>query len=308
MNTIEPTYPIKPIKWLPFRLRKTLTPYLFIAPILVLASLFYLIPILRAFDLSLKRWLITTGRKPEYIGLDNYSELISDQYFIGSFFHTVHFVLGVVPIGICISLGLALLLNLPIRFRAAYRAVFFIPVIIPTVVVAMVWSFLFAPYGGVINEVLKFIGFQTTDLLSHPDTAMNGIIVTSLWKAVGFNMVIFLAGLQTIPGEYYEAAMIDGANGIARFWHITLPLLMPTMLFAIVIATIGSFQVFTQVFVMTSGGPAFSTTTLVHFIYLNAFEYFRIGYASASAIVLFFVILILSIIQMWILRSGRKGW
>ncbi len=289
------------------RVRNAATPYTFVGPIVALAFFFYFVPIFGAFNLSLKRWLITTGRDPEFIGFENYIELFSDQYFYGAFWNTVQFVIGLVPIGIVLSLGLALLLNLPIRFRAGFRAIFFIPVVIPTVVVAMIWSFMFAPYGGVINGLLESLGFQAINWLSNPDTAMNGIIVASLWKAVGFNMVIFLAGLQSIPREYYEAAMIDGATSVKSFFYITLPLLKPTMLFAVVIATIHSFQVFTQVFVMTGGGPAFSTTTLVHYIYLNAFEYFRLGFASTAAVSLFILLLLLTLLQLWLLRSKHYG-
>ena len=146
------------------RVRNAATPYTFVGPIVALAFFFYFVPIFGAFNLSLKRWLITTGRDPEFIGFENYIELFSDQYFYGAFWNTVQFVIGLVPIGIVLSLGLALLLNLPIRFRAGFRAIFFIPVVIPTVVVAMIWSFMFAPYGGVINGLLESLGFQAINL------------------------------------------------------------------------------------------------------------------------------------------------
>lgn len=282
---------------------RAVSPYLFVAPILILATLFYFIPIAQTIHLSLHQWLIMTGRDPEWVGLENYRQMLMDRRFRMSFRNTWVFAIGVVPLGVAISLGLALLLNMNLRFRAAFRAIVFLPVILPMVVVAMVWGFLFSAYGGVINQMLELLGYRSVRWLSLPSTAMGVIITTSLWKGVGFNMVVFLAGLQAIPREYHEAAAVDGAGALQRFWHITLPLLRPTILFATVIATIGSFQVFTQVFVMTQGGPAFSTSTLVYYIYHSAFENFRMGYASAIAVVLFFILLVLSVLQLWLLRS-----
>ena len=287
-------------------LGRTASPYLFLAPILLLATIFYFIPIVQTVHLSLHKWLIMTGRDPEWVGLENYRQMLLDRRFRMSFRNTWLFSLGVVPAGVAISLGLALMLDMNLRFRAAFRAVVFIPVILPMVVVAMVWGFLFSAYGGVFNQMLEWLGYPPVRWLSLPSTAMDAIVVTSLWKSVGFNMVVFLAGLQAIPREYHEAAAVDGAGALQRFWCITLPLLKPTVLFATVIATIGSFQVFTQVFVMTQGGPAFSTSTLVYYIYHNAFENFRMGYAAAIAVVLFAILLGLSALQLWLLRTRVK--
>lgn len=288
------------------RLGREAGPYLFVAPILLLALIFYIVPIARSLDLSLHRWIIISGRDPEWVGLENYRQLLSDRRFLISFRNTWVFSLGVVPLGVSISLLLAVLLDLDIRARAFFRAAVFLPVIMPMVVVAMVWGFLFSAYGGVFNQMLGWLGYAPVRWLSMPDTAMNAIIVTSLWKTVGFNMIVFLAALQGIPQEYHEAAAIDGAGPWRRFRFVTLPLLRPAILFALVIATIGSFQVFTQVFVMTQGGPAFSTSTLVYYIYHSAFENFRMGYASAVAIVLFALLLVLTAAQLWLLRSRRS--
>lgn len=279
------------------------SPYAFVAPVLILATLFYFVPIAQTIHLSLHKWLIMTGREPEWVGLENYRQMLMDRRFRMSFRNTWVFALGVVPLGVAISLALALLLDMNLRFRAAFRAIVFLPVILPMVVVAMVWGFLFSAYGGVFNQMLEWLGYAPVRWLSLPSTAMDAVIATSLWKSVGFNMVVFLAGLQSIPREFHEAAAVDGAGALQRFWFVTLPLLRPTVLFATVIATIGSFQVFTQVFVMTQGGPAFSTSTLVYYIYHTAFENFRMGYASAIAVVLFLILLGLTTLQLWLLRS-----
>lgn len=284
-------------------LQRLATPLLFVAPILILATTFYFVPVFKAFMLSLQKWLIITGQDPEFVGLANYRELFGERRFKIAFWNTVYYAVGTVPIGVAISLGLALLLDAPIQFKAGFRAIFFIPVIIPRVVVAMIWGFMFGAYGGAVNQILQAFGAEPVRWLANPDTAMNAIIVTSLWGGVGFNMVIFLAGLQSIPNEYHEAARVEGANLWQQFVHITFPLLRPTLLFAVVIATIASFQVFTQVFVMTEGGPAFSTTTLVYYIYVSAFEHFRMGYAAAVAVILFLGLLLLSLIQLRLLRS-----
>lgn len=283
-------------------LARAALPYVFVAPILLLATAFYFVPIIQSFVLSLHEWLIMTGRAPEWVGFDNYTQMMRDRRFLTSFWNTWYFSLGVVPAGVAISLALALLLNMNLRFRGVFRTIVFLPVKLPWVPVAMVWAFLFSYYGGVVNQMLEWLGLQPIRWLSQPSTAMNVVIVTSLWKSVGFNMVVFLAGLTAIPKEYHEAAAVDGAGALRRFWFITLPLLRPTILFALVIATIGSFQVFGQVFVMTNGGPAFSTSTLVFYIYHQAFENFRMGYASAIAVVLFVMLALLTALQLWLLR------
>lgn len=278
--------------------RKLMLPYLFILPIFTLCTIFYLFPIGLAVFLSLHKWMITLGTEPTFIGFKNYLELFNDFYFKKSLWNTLYFTVGRVPVELCIALGLALLLDQKLKFRTGFRAIFFLPVIISMVVVSLLWKFMFDPYTGAINYFLIQLGLKPQGWLTNPKTAMSAIIITTIWKGTGYEMVILLAGLQGIPRMFYEAALIDGANRWNCFRFVTLPLLKPAILFALIMMSISSFLVFSQIFVMTSGGPAFSTTTLVYNIWLNAFEFFNMGYASALACVLFLITIVTAGIQL----------
>jgi multiple sugar transport system permease protein len=191
----------------------------------------------------------------------------------------------------------ALLLNQKLRLVALYRAVYFLPVVSSTVAASLIWTWLFSPNFGPINHFLEGLGLPAPAWLGSTAWAMPAVIIMSVWKGFGTNMLIFLAGLQGIPQELEEAAMIDGANRWQRFWRVTWPLLTPTTFFVLVISCIVSFQVFEQVFVMTNGGPAYATTVLGLFIYLNAFRYNNMGYAAAAAYVLFAIIMVITLVQ-----------
>lgn len=256
---------------------------------------FVLVPVLATFVISFADWDLSENFK--FIGLGNYQELLTDGIFRKVFWNTLYFTAVSVPIGIVLSLFLAILLNQRLRMIRFYRAAFFIPVISSMVAVAVIWQWIYNPQYGLLNYALSGLGIQGPTWLTSTKWAMIAIIITAVWKNLGFNMLIFLAGLQSIPESYYEAAEIDGARWFAKFRHITVPLLSPTTFFITVMAIITSFQVFDTVYLMTQGGPARSTSVLVYYVYQNAFQYFEMGYASAVAYVLFFVVLILTMLQ-----------
>lgn len=218
--------------------------------------------------------------------------------------NTFYFTLVSVPIGIALSLFLAVFLNQKLSFIRFYRAAFFIPVISSMVAVTVIWQWIYNPEFGLLNYALSWFGIDGPTWLTSPKWAMPAVIITSIWKSLGFNMLIFLAGLQSISEDYYEAADIDGAKWYTKFWSITVPLLSPTTFFVTVMSIINSFQVFDTVYLMTQGGPARTTSVLVYYIFQNAFQYFRMGYASAMAYILFFIVLIVTLVQFW----RQKKW
>lgn len=263
---------------------------------------FTLIPVIASFALSFTSWDLLSPMK--WVGLSNYSELAKDETFIKVFWNTIYFAGISVPAGIVISLFLAVALDQNIRFKKFYRAAFFLPVVSSMVAVAVVWQFIYNPEYGLMNYFLNMIGVKGPDWLTSTFWAMPAVIITSIWKNLGFNMLIYLAGLQGISEDYYEAADIDGARWHQKFLFITVPLLSPTTFFVTVMSFISSFQVFDTIFLMTQGGPARSTSVIVHYLYENAFKYFSMGYASAMAYILFFMVLIITLIQFWF----QKKW
>jgi multiple sugar transport system permease protein len=212
--------------------------------------------------------------------------------------NTLYYTFGLVPLNLVVSLGLAVWLNARLRGLTLYRMAFFLPVVTVTVAVALIWRWMYEPRAGIVDAALRAVGLPGPAWLGDTHWAMPAIILMSVWKGFGYNMVLFLAGLQGIPASIYEAAMIDGANAWQRFWRITLPLLSPVIFLAVVLTVISSFQVFDQALVMTNGGPANATNTIVLYIYQNGFQFFRMGYASAIAWVLFVVIFIFTLFQM----------
>ncbi|MEM3489659.1 MAG: sugar ABC transporter permease [Nitrososphaerota archaeon] len=253
------------------------------------------IPIVAALVLSLYRWdLMTT---PKFIGLANFARLFREPLFRKVIWNTVCFTLGTVLPSLVAGLGLAMLLDRKFRGIHIYRACFYLPQILPMVAAGLIFQFLYMPDFGFINFVLGKLHLPQPNWLNSVSTAMPAIIIMSIWKSIGFNMVIYLAGLNSIPDSLYEAAQIDGADNWRRFRFITLPLLSPTTFFALAISLIGSFQVFDQIYVMTRGGPADATRTLVYYIYETGFQYFRMGKASAAAWILFLVVFAATILQ-----------
>lgn len=275
--------------------KKGLVIGLFLLPNLIGFILFTGIPIIYSFVLSFTEWnLITT---PRFIGLANYKTLLKDEEFWLALKNTLRFIVGYLPLVMSISLGIALMLNKKIKMKTFFRGVYFLPVVTSWVAVSLIWKWLLNPVYGLVNYGLSLIGINGPAWLQDPKWAMAGIILTSVWKDIGFIMVLYLAGLQGISKSYYEAADIDGAGSFQKFWHITLPMLAPTTFFVFVISLINSFQVFDQILIMTNGGPVGATTVLVQQIYNNAFRYFKMGYAASISWVLFLLVFAVTYIQ-----------
>jgi multiple sugar transport system permease protein len=268
--------------------KRLVTGYQFLGPSFLILLVFVFTPVLFSLYLSFHEWNVVSSAKP-FVGLDNFRRLISDHRFWHAFLNTVLYTLHV-PVGMVIALILAALMNQDIRGVRVLRALYFLPSISSFVAVALVWKWLYHPQFGLFNYTLAIFGLPAYDWLADPNTALISVMILSIWMAVGYQMIIFLAGLQGIPGEIYEAAKVDGASALKRFWHITLPMLRPTTFFVLVTSMISSFQVFSLIYVMTQGGPVRSTDVVVFHIYQNAWEYLRMGYASAMSWVLFIVI------------------
>ncbi len=279
--------------------------YLFIFPGLLVFSIFTVAALIYAFYLTFHEWSIISPDKP-YVGLDNYREMLHDPEYRTAVFNTAYFTLGSVPPAMVIGLFLALLLNQPIRFRGLFRTMYFLPVVTPFVVTALLWKWLYNGDFGLFNYYLLKTHLIDQPLLwlSSQNLAMPAVILMSIWGGVGFSMVIYLAGLQAIPEELYESAKLDGAGPLKRLWYITVPMLAPTTLFLLVIGVIGSFQIFTQIYIMTSGGPVNRTTTIVYYIYEWGFKFFDLGYASTLAMGLFVLLLGVTILQLRLYRRA----
>ena len=239
----------------------------------------------------------------EFVGIKNYFFSFQDPEFITSMVKSLYYAVMVVPVTLVFSLFLAVLLDRQIRFKSWYRAAYFFPVVTSAVVVSIIWKTMYHPTFGLIANFIRPLGFDPIGFLTSKSLSMPAISIMGVWQSVGFYMVIFLAGLQAIPPHLYEAAYIDGASRFKTFWNITVPLLRPTILFALVIATINNFQVFAQVYVMTKGGPADSTRVAVYYIYVIAFHFLEMGYASALSLVLMVIILFATLIYMKLLKT-----
>ncbi|MEW5814322.1 MAG: sugar ABC transporter permease [Spirochaetota bacterium] len=272
-------------------------------PAILLAVVFIFIPIIFVFYLSFTDWDLTRVEK-NLIGVKNFSYLFTNQKFQKSIVNTFYFACAKIPLDLILALFLAVLLDKQIKGRRFFRAAYFAPVITPLVASSLIWIWLFDPSFGPLNLLLGFFGLKPIPWLFDQHWAMPSVILFSLWQGLGYDVVIFLAGLQGIPPVYTEAAVIDGANSRQAFFRITLPILSPVLYFVILIGIINSFKIFTQIAVMTpDGGPLYSTGVMVFYIYQLAFVSFRIGRASAAAVILFLLILALTAIQR---RAGKK--
>lgn len=272
------------------------TAWLFLLPSLVLFLAFTGLPVVVAFFVSFTQWDLFNP--PIFTGLTNYTKLLADPIFGKVMGNTAYFVLLSVPIQMLIGLLCALALNRAIRGQTFFRVAYFLPVVTSTIAAALVWAWLFNANVGLINVLLTLLGVsEPPRWLSSTRWAMPAVIIVSIWQNVGYAMVLFLAGLQNIRADLYDAAALDGARGWKRLWFITLPLLSPTTFFVLIISIIGSFQVFELVFVMTQAGPANATNTLVYYIYQNGFQFYQMGYASAAAMILFAIVLVMTLIQ-----------
>lgn len=280
--------------------REAMIGYLFILPTYIGFAIFILWPIIDATRISFMEFSIIGDS--EYIGLENYAKILTDMRLRTVYVNTVVFTVFAVFFNAGIGLILAVLLNrrLPTLMRNLYRSVFFFPVLIAHTYIAVIWRFLYQQDTGVINYYLGFLGIDPIPWLSSAAWAMPAIIIMDVWKNTGFAMLVFLAGLQSIPQTYYEAAQLDGANERQIFFKITIPLLSPTIFFILVIFMIGALQVFDSIIVLTAGGPGDATRSVVLYIYEQAFQKFDMGYAAAVSMTLFVIILILTSLQFYI--------
>lgn len=283
-----------------YRLYSPVTPYLFLLPNIVGVFVFILFPVLMGLGVSFSKWDLLSP--PKFIGLSNYSKLLGDPVFLKVLFNTVYFVCATVFLSTVCALGLAIALNQKFKGRLAFRAIYFLPVLASWVAIAVTWRWMFNPNFGVINYLLGKLGIEGPKWLASLKWAMPAIIILSVWRDSAFYMVIFLAGLQSIPSSFYEVADLNGANRLQKFFFVTLSLLTPTIFFVVIIASIYDFQVFTQISVMTRGGPFDATRTLVYYVYENAFRWLKMGYAASMSVVLFVILFIITVLQ-WKLRK-----
>lgn len=282
--------------------RQTLVAYAFLAPSLILFLVFRHGPAAFSLVLSLFDWTMVDD--PKFVGTKNFTTLANDDIFWKALWNTVKYTLYSVPPDIVIALVLAVLLNQQLRGMRIFRLAYFIPVVTSGALVAIVWRWLYQP-RGIINGLLMEIGLEPQRWLSDPDLVLPSIAAMAVWKHVGFNMLILLAGLQSIPNEIEEAARLDGAGPFRIFFNITLPLLRPVLVLCTILTTIGSFQMFDAAYVMTGGGPFYASTTLVYYIYLRAFDQYQMGYGATIAFVLFLIILVVTLIQRRVLRGDE---
>ncbi|MBN1312703.1 MAG: sugar ABC transporter permease [Anaerolineae bacterium] len=275
--------------------QQTWSAYLYMLPFLILFTLFYVYPIFQGLYISLTSWDLITPQK--YIGFQNYTNLLSDKQFWTTLRNTAYFTALNVPLAILVPLGLALLVNAPIRGQGIFRTVFSVPMMISVSAIAIIWRWFYDPTSGITNYYLELIGIQGRNWLTDINTAMPAIVIADIWWRSGWNMTLFMAGLQEIPEELYDAAKIDGAGGWNLFRYITLPGLQPTTLFIAVTTVIGSFRVFAIILQLTGGGPFESTRSVVQNLYETAFQFFKMGKASAIAWILFAIVLVFTILQ-----------
>jgi multiple sugar transport system permease protein len=274
---------------------------IFLAPALTAIGLFFFVPVLAALVLSFTDfdiYALGNFSIARFVGLRNYLQIAEDPLFWKALRNTLYFLLVGGPLSIAVSLGAALLLNAKmVRYKPLFRFVYFAPVVTTLVAVAVVWRFIYHPRFGLLNYALALAGIDPVDWLGNPNLAMPAMIILAVWKNFGYNMIIFIAGLQNIPASLYEAASIDGAGSWQRFRSVTLPLLAPTTLFITIITMIGYFQFFAEPYVMTQGGPLNSTLSIVLLMYQQGFRWWSMGYAAAIAFVLFLLILAASLVQ-----------
>jgi putative chitobiose transport system permease protein len=287
--------------------KRHLTPYLFLLPALVVLGLSVFWPALQAFYLSFTQYEYDLTQTPQWVGLANFQRLWADPLFWRTLGNTLLYLIGVVPILVVVPLGLALLVNQKLRGISWFRASFYTPVVISMVVAGIAWRWLYAE-NGLFNQLLKQLGLETgIPWLTSPNWAIFSVMAVTVWKGLGYYMVIYLAGLQSIPAELYEAAAIDGSDGYLKHWDITVPLMRPYLVLVAVISAISGTKVFEEVYIMTQGGPRNSSKTVVYYLYEQAFSDLEISYACTIGLVLFLIILGLSILNLRLSQGGMGG-
>lgn len=289
---------------------RTAAAWIFLSPAMGVIAVFFVIPVLAAFMLSFTDFDIYALGNWDYIrfvGFQNYVRIIETPLFWKALKNTFYFVLAGGPLSVAVSLGTALMLNSKLaKFKSFYRTVYFLPVVSSLIAVAIIWRYLYHPAHGILNYLLSQFGIAPIDWLGDPDIAMPAIIIMAVWKNFGYNMLIFIAGLQNIPDDLYEAAHLDGASWWQQFKEITIPMLKPTTVFVVMITIIGYFQLFAEPYVMTQGGPLNATTSIVLLMYEQGFRWWSMGYAAAIAFVLFAIILFFTLLQMLLQRSMKR--
>lgn len=289
-------------KWLNFSNREKYAAWGFVLPSLLLLLVFMFYPMIRALNLSFHESnLIST--KLTFVGLDNYVRLVRDAEFWTTLGHSFTFGLIVIPVQTAIAFGLAIIVQKRMPGVALFRTIYFLPVVISFVIASAVFRLIYNSEYGMLNIVLEAMGLTSFEVLSDPDVAMYGIVLLGIWHAMGYFMIIFLSGLNQIPGDLYEAAETDGASGLQKFLFVTLPLMRRTISFVLIITTMDALKIFIPIYVVTAGGPAGSTRTVVQFIYETAFHHMNLGYAIAAAFIYFIIVLAISIIQLRLFRS-----
>ena len=285
--------------------RNTLIGWTFILPNFLGFLAFTLIPVLAAFALSFMEW--TSFSAPKWVGLANFQRMLASDSFWVALRNTVVYAIGHVPLTMALALLLAMLLNRKLKGIGFFRVAIFFPYITSLVAVAVVWNMLFSPDNGPINQFLHMIGIANAPgWTSSSDWALPAVIITSVWRDMGYYMVLYLAGLQAIPSELYEAAEVDGASAWQRFWNVTIPSLRPTTFFVVVMLTVSSFKVFDLIVVMTNGGPGRSTTVLSQLIYQEGIGEGKFGYSSAISLVLFLIVLTVTVLQFKIQQRRER--
>ncbi|WP_313958465.1 carbohydrate ABC transporter permease [Chelativorans salis] len=292
------------VPWLTLKRREAIEAWLFVSPTLIGFLIFFLGPLIAVVIYSMSEWNLLSGEQI-FVGVANYRDALTEN---PDFWHVIRnsviFAIGLVPMNMALALTLAISLSRPRRGVVFFRTVFFAPVVTSAVAWAIVWKFLLQGEGGTVNQLLALVGIDGPNWLREPDWAMAAVIVTRVIKMVGLNMILYIAALQAIPRDYEEAARLEGATGWQVFRMVTWPLLAPTTLIIMVITTIGSFKVFDHIYLMTGGGPENGTLVLAFYVYEQAFEFFNVGYASALAMIMFVIVLVLTIVQLLLRQKG----
>jgi putative chitobiose transport system permease protein len=287
--------------WYP--MQRQLTPYLFLMPALIVLTITVFYPALQAFYLSFTQYDLIGA--PKWIGVTNFQRLWADKLFWQTLRNTLIYLIGVVPILILAPLGLAILVNQKLRGIRWFRVAYYTPVIISIVVAGIAWKWLYAD-NGLLNQLLRLIGLPSVPWLTDPNLAIFSVMAVTVWKGLGYYMVIYLAGLQSIPADLYEAAAIDGSDGFRKHWDITLPLMKPYLMLVGVISAISATKVFEEVYIMTQGGPLNSSKTIVYYVYEKAFSKLEISYACTIGLVMFLMILMLSIVRLGVQKFAGE--
>ncbi|HZT98411.1 MAG TPA: sugar ABC transporter permease [Ktedonobacteraceae bacterium] len=285
--------------------RTALTGFAFVLPFLIAYALFLLWPIILGLRMSFFNWSLVGKGTSDFAGLSNYAEALADAAFWTSLWHTILFTILSTPILVVLGLALAILANAVPWGKGIFRLAFFAPYVLPSAVVALIWVWLYEPGFGLISASFAAIGLGNIGWLTSPNVAMLSIVITTVWWTIGFNFILYLAGLQEIPKEMYEAASLDGAGPWARLLHITVPLLGRTTMLVLILQVLASLKIFDQIYLMTTGGPNFSTEPIIEYIYDTGFTTYRVGYASAMSYLFFVIILAISVVLFMLLN--RRG-